>query len=363
MHPQDFIMSGSVRVPSPGEWFYLLHHITGKVVTQTGHAIDLSEPSANTDSQLWTIRSASSAGTYGFQNRRSNQWLWSNSSPFRPEHSGVAGYGSAFHLESVNQSSNIFLMMWQGNIFPTGEPAGEEANREAVGECNEKEAGRLSHSSVVNPFNDYRYSFLVTDKKNQLPWERIEFDLVAGRVHGSEPIVMGSQTVENNTDVAQTQSLQFALSVERSSSFEHTHGFSIMVGTAGKVGIPFVAEGSVKLEASTTHDWTWGSTQTRKSEVTIKFDVVAPPRSVVTATGMITRSVLDVPWTIYTVSPTSQVEISSHGIYKGVDFWDVRSRINQHSLVAGIADKNYLVPVQVTSKTISVHYEPDKTSK
>lgn len=85
-------------------------------------------------------------------------------------------------------------------------------------------------------------------------WDRIEFDIDNGRILSSIPESMATQVIVNNTDVDQSQYVKFSFGVEKSSSFEHTHGFFIMVGTEWKVEFPFVAEAIIKLEATITHD-------------------------------------------------------------------------------------------------------------
>lgn len=356
MQAQFFRMSDpSITVPRYDEYIRLLHHQTGYVLFGSAEGVGLSVPFDNNEPQLWKCRwgGGNDSGTYAFQNKFSGYWLSSGNSSLFTLASGYSAFrGNFFRLAGVNQGTNVF-QMWKHSLT--------NFTDKDAGEYTEKEVGEFSLPSTADPVdNNTLFSFLPEDKGNRLPWDRIEFHLDTAQILASTPQNMSYQTIENNTDVDQSQFVEFAFTVENSSSFEHTHGFSIMAGTEGKVGIPFVAEGSIKLEATTTHEWTWGSTETRSNEVKGGFPVVAPPRSVVTATSIMTRSTLDVPFTIYTKSQSSGIEISTHGIYKGVDFWGLRSQINQHSQVPGIEDKTTVIDVKYTTKVVSVHHNPAK---
>lgn len=340
-----------IRVPREGEDFYILHHKTGEVILPIAGGLSLSTPFDHYDGKLWNIKpGTANLGTYAFVNKLSKEVLYSNSLWLTLSSGRTRVFsGDYFHMRSVDQGDNVFHM-WKDSLFPVKD-AGVHAEREV------KES---SHPGTTDVVDDSLFSFLPNDFGNKLRWDRIELDIDNGRILSSTPEAAAPQVIVNNTDVNQSQYVEFTLKVEKSSSFEHTHGFSIMAGTGGKVGIPFVAEGSIKLETTTTHNWTWGNTETRTSEVTANFPVVAPPRSTVTATAMMTRSVLDIPFRIYTTSPSSGIEIVTHGIYKGVDVWGLRSELNQHSQISDVADKKTIVDVKYTERLVSVHREPTK---
>ena len=186
-------------------------------------------------------------------------------------------------------------------------------------------------------FNDGQlFSFLPEDADN-VPWSRIEYDVDDARILSSTPVVLSSQHGENHSDVSQSQIFEVKKIVEESSSMDHSHGFSIMVGVAGKVGIPFVASGSVKTEGTTTHDWTYGKIHTRSTEITGTFPMVIPPRSGMRSESTMTSSTFDVPYTIYTTSKSTGLEIISRGTFRGVDIWGLRTRYEQYPL-SGSAD-------------------------
>lgn len=140
------------------------------------------------------------------------------------------------------------------------------------------------HQSDVNPrlfkHDGQLFSFLPEDVDN-LFWSRIEFDIDHAKILSSTPVVLTSQIGENDTDVDQSFTFEKRMTVEESTSAEHSHGFSIMVGVEGGGGIPFIADGKVKSEATTTHDWKYGKNNSRSAEIVGTFPVVIPPHSAV----------------------------------------------------------------------------------
>lgn len=174
-------------------------------------------------------------------------------------------------------------------------------------------------SSVISEDNIHEFSFLLEG----MTIYRIEYHLDRWKLLSSTPSSMPSQTFTNNTDLNQIAEFSFSESRTSTYSFEHTHGFGITVGTKGSIGIPFVAGGEVSMEGTTTHSWSFGSEISEQATFGTNFTVEARPGQTITAIAAISRSVMDIPWTIYTKHVDTGFEVETHGIFHGVQYYHV----------------------------------------
>jgi hypothetical protein len=179
-----------------------------------------------------------------------------------------------------------------------------------------------------NVYDDHYFTFLFED----MEINRVEYQTDQAKVLASVPEVIGTMTQRNNTAVNQTVEFDFARTETNSSSFDYTLGFTITVGTSGKVGIPFVAEGQVKVDISNSHALKWGTTTTESKTYSTRFPATAPPYRKITATATVTRSNIEVPFTVYSRSVATGFEVATHGIYHGVTYWNIQSDIKEEPL-------------------------------
>lgn len=176
-------------------------------------------------------------------------------------------------------------------------------------------------SSMIFEENIHEFSFLLEG----MTIYRIEYHLDRWKLLSSTPSDIPSQTFTNNTDLNQIAEISFSTTRTSTYTLEHTHGFGITVGTKGKIGIPFVAEGEISMEGTTTHSWSFGSEISETSTFGIRFPVETRPGQTVTAIATISRSVMDVPWTIYTKHVDTGFEVETHGIFHGVQYYNVQA--------------------------------------
>lgn len=174
-------------------------------------------------------------------------------------------------------------------------------------------------SSMIYEEGIHEFSFLLEG----MTISRIEYHLDNWKLISAAPSNMPSQTFTNKTDLNQIMEFTFSETRTSTYTFEHSHGFGITVGTKGKIGIPFVAEGEISLEASTTHSWTFGSEISETVTFGTRFPVEARPGQTIIAKAAITRSIMDVPWTIYTKHVETGFEVQTHGTFHGVQYYHV----------------------------------------
>lgn len=177
-------------------------------------------------------------------------------------------------------------------------------------------------------YDDQYFTFLFED----MEISRIAYRLDQAKILSNTPEVIGSAVDRNRSTVNQTMEFSFSDTKTTSSSFDYTLGFAVTVGASGKVEIPFVAEGAVKVDVSNSHTFTWGSVTTESKVYATKFNVTAAPNSKITATATVTRSDLDVPFTLYSRSVATGYEVATEGIYRGVTFWNTQCDYTQEAL-------------------------------
>ena len=249
---------------------------------------------------------------------------------FRNKHSGkflsswFPGEGSGAGVNDENDSGNLFDIATfsenPGYFWMLPEKTDLMAPRIAVFSRLGQQPEVGSDQVQVNP-SIHDFSFLL----DGMLIHRIEYHINRGNLLSSPPEKFGGQTFTNNTDLNQISEISITETRTTTNTFEHTHGFGITVGTKGKIGIPFVAEGQISVEGSTTHSWAWGSEITETATFSARFPVETRPGQTVTAIATFVHSVLEVPWTIYTRHVYTGVEVQSHGIFHGAQFWNVQS--------------------------------------
>ncbi|BBN13643.1 hypothetical protein MPTK1_6g05220 [Marchantia polymorpha subsp. ruderalis] len=185
-----------------------------------------------------------------------------------------------------------------------------------------------NHAGIGDVHEDQYFTFLFED----MAINRVEYQIDQAKVLASVPEVIGTTTLRNDSAINQTVEFDFARTETISSSFDYTVGFTITVGTSGKIGIPFVTEGQIKVDISNSHELKWGTTTTESKTYSIRFPAIAPPRHSIIGTGTVTCSNIEVPFTIYSKSVATGFEVATHGIYRGVTYWNIQSSIKQGPL-------------------------------
>lgn len=185
-----------------------------------------------------------------------------------------------------------------------------------------------NHPADSKTCEDQYFTFLFEDMKIS----RIVYESNEANILSQKPEVIGSATQRNHTSINQQMEFSFSETKTTSSSFNYTYGYAITIGASGKVGIPLVAEGEVKVETTQSHEFSWGLETTNSKVFETKFTVVAPPKSKITATGKVTRADVDVPFTVHFKSIATGHEVAIDGTYKGVTFWDIDCDYKQDAL-------------------------------
>ena len=129
-----------------------------------------------------------------------------------------------------------------------------------------------------------------------------------------------TDTVENERDTSIKQTANLTKRASETSSFEESHGFTITIGATATFGIPGIADGEIKTEVSTAHDYKWGSSHTEEKEVGHSVELDVPPHSQQEVVGTIKSTRIKVPCTIYSQTDSGVMVVTS-SIYEGKSLW------------------------------------------
>jgi hypothetical protein len=160
---------------------------------------------------------------------------------------------------------------------------------------------------------------------------KIDYNTTGGLI-SQPPDFISEVSVTNDSDVAQSTTVKFQKKAIESSSYEHQHGFSFSVSGTKNFGTPLAASGKITVTATTTHQWTYGQSQTREDTRTYEMPLVIPPRSRVVAKASVTLTQLDVPYTATGYSKLTGEAVTASGVWHGVSAGQIVYSIKQYPL-------------------------------
>ncbi|KAA8894423.1 hemolytic lectin [Sphaerosporella brunnea] len=270
------------------------------------------------DDQWWQLipGTGKHAGYYLIKSKFTGNVIWSRNSP-DPRIGHIGGNG---------QYEDNWFKFEPG----TGKLAGNFRIRNFASDAvlysrTHNDPTLYNYPGNSNVYDDQYFTFLFED----MEINRVEYKIDQAKILSNVPEVIGSATQRNDSSVNQTVEFNFSRTESNSSSFDYTLGFTITVGASGKVGIPFVAEGQVKVDVSNSHTMKWGTTTTESKTYSARFPATAPPHTKITATATVTRANIEVPFTIYSRSVATGFEVATQGIYHGVTYWNIASDIKE----------------------------------
>eukprot|EP01084_Bolivina_argentea_P149280 260793_1 len=156
------------------------------------------------------------------------------------------------------------------------------------------------------------------------------FDVDQGTVLSQTPEAIATLPIENKTDTEQQTEFEVNETKSNESSFNHEHGFTVKVGTSFSAGIPLVEQKTISIDASTAHTWKYGETNTTEQQWTGKFTVKCPPHKSIVAQAIITKAVMNVPYTITVKNGLGDTKKST-GVWKGVSTYNLALKVENES--------------------------------
>jgi hypothetical protein len=156
------------------------------------------------------------------------------------------------------------------------------------------------------------------------PWyiESIEFDLRNGKLGAQSPENLGQITCNNKQgSITRDCSRIISKTVAQTESYENSIGVGITVGTTFEAGVPFVAEGQISMELSTTYTHTWGDSTYEETKYEQNVKCTVPAKTSVVCKYVSYKAELDVPYTMHLTKPGGWKK-SHSGVWHAVSTFD-----------------------------------------
>jgi len=168
-------------------------------------------------------------------------------------------------------------------------------------------------------YEDQYFSFLFED----LNVVGVSFNLGSAQPVPSVPFDVAHKKGNNTSSGVQKITFSDSQKQTRTTTFEYTEGFNIAAGTAFKTSIPFIADSGLKVDASKTTTLKWGNSIVQDDTYTFSFEITVPAHTCVEAVARVTYTIVDVPYTVTLMSPSTKQQTTSQGILKGIRKWIV----------------------------------------
>lgn len=173
----------------------------------------------------------------------------------------------------------------------------------------------------------------------------IDYSLDEAKILHTGSVELYNQGVINSTSHEQTSTITGSEIVSETSSWSDALSVKVGVETEFQTGIPFVAEGKVKVSAEVCDQFTWNGSITREKEWGFIVPVTVNPHETVVVLVVVGKSTIVVPYTLNGTfvlrSGRKVVGQKIKGIYTGTCSHDITvNYIQQDSSTAEILYKS-----------------------
>ncbi|KAM0338453.1 hypothetical protein ACHAPU_011330 [Fusarium lateritium] len=190
---------------------------------------------------------------------------------------------------------------------------------------------------------DGAYTRQKNERNDGQYWEMLyepgmAIDNIEYQTDAHEILNQGAQQLEvidftNKSSIAQESTFSYDKTVTHSSEFTHSMGVSIKIEVSGKVGIPFVSKGGIKVEVGTEYKYSVAKKETTEERYARELKVMVPPQSAMRVQATVKAGKLKVPFVITYVTE-SGVKLKSRGIWYGVTSWNTSVDYKEIELTA-----------------------------
>lgn len=168
--------------------------------------------------------------------------------------------------------------------------------------------------------------FVVGENLVKKEFTDIEYELDAASVKDEEALVTMASVIHNPLETAITKTLTFTYTKSEVGTWNNEVGVSVGVETEFKVGVPFIAEGKIKVSVDASYTHAWGGSEEKTREVTDSTEVSVPAKTRLKVQVIVKRALIDVNFT-YTIKrlltngeTTSQEGL--RGVYRNVESYE-----------------------------------------
>ncbi len=136
------------------------------------------------------------------------------------------------------------------------------------------------------------------------------------------PKAITSQKVTNFTSEQQTKSVTVSGEIENEKTLQSELGIMLGVSASGKIGMPFVAQGEIEVSTEITTTVSLGTAERSKRAWSDNVSVNCGPGKTYKVAASARQATFDVPFVATWKSRTTDVKMTTTGIYNGTFVYD-----------------------------------------
>ena len=163
--------------------------------------------------------------------------------------------------------------------------------------------------------------------------DRVEYDLNGAVISEQPPSSVGKKIIRNRSSYSQSTKYTVSRTVTETSSFQHTAGASVSVGTTFSTGVPFIAQGEISVSVTASYEFSAGTESSEERTVQAEFACVGAPYKVTECDALMFSDQINVPYTRYWIQ---KEDPSCH-----CDDSGVFQKVAGHRLQLAITEKEF----------------------
>jgi len=169
-----------------------------------------------------------------------------------------------------------------------------------------------------------------TINKDDYEMSGVTYHRLQGLVKAYPPEQVGFQHIDNkDSSVEQSTTFTVSESVTETSSFSHTAGASVTVGTTFSTGIPVVAAGEISVDVSAYYDYSSGREKSETKTLRADYNCVAAPGTSVTCEALLFKYRVTVPYTQTWQHKRLPCGCTSEGVFTEITANEMRLNVDE----------------------------------
>ncbi len=145
-----------------------------------------------------------------------------------------------------------------------------------------------------------------------------------------------TESYHNNTSTTQTMSTKITQKAQRTSSFNRKTSLTTTVSSTVKVGVSFLAEGSINTSIGAGQEWTYGEQETIADDREYNFPLVIDPHKRINVSIMVSRKKATINYRAQLMGMNTGIMIWEEGTWENVDCTDIVVSLEEYDLTTGL---------------------------
>jgi hypothetical protein len=154
----------------------------------------------------------------------------------------------------------------------------------------------------------------------------IEYELDTASVKEEEALATMASVIHNPLETAIQKTLTFTYTKSEVGTWNNEVGVSVGVETEFKTGVPFLAEGKIKVKVDASYSHSWGGSEATTREVADSTEVSVPAKTRLKVQVIVKRALIDVNFTYIIKRLLTNGETTSQkglrGVYRNMESYE-----------------------------------------